>query len=218
MKTTIPEIIAAMRASMIPPQSRGLWAVGRFEITPFREKVLGKMLKFGKVPGVPAVGTYTFLWCLTEDSLQQATRETPGECVMNDFDYELRKHLEFICKASGRVLVTGLGLGCVVRGLLAAARVEHIDVIERSPEVIEMCGSSVADPRVTIHQADAREFTPACEYDFAWHDLFSAEGEPHLQVIHMELFARFCDRAAVQGAWNMRRADRRLMAATGGFF
>lgn len=214
----INKILSAMQADMIQPQSIGLWTVGRLEITPFREKVLAKMKSLGNVPDAPKAGWYTFLWCLTESSLHRATKEQPGECVMNDFDYELRKHLEFICKARGRVLVTGLGLGCVVRGLLAAGRVDHIDVIERSPEVIEMCGASVADPRVTIRQADAREFKPSGRYDFAWHDLFSADGEPHLNLIHMELFKRFRRWARVQGAWNMPRRHRQALAETGRFF
>lgn len=215
---SIPQIIASMRADMIAPHSIGLWTVGRYEITAFREKVLAKMHSIGKVPGAPKAGYYTFLWCLTEASLHRATKEMPGECVMNDFDSELRKHLEFISKAHGRVLVTGLGLGCVVRGLLTAGRVDQIDVIERSAEVIEMCGPSVADPRVAIHQADARDFRPKGRYDFAWHDLFSADGEPHLQLVHMELFKRFRRWARVQGAWNMPRRHRRALAQTGRFF
>lgn len=214
----IEKILAAMRADMIEPQSVGLWTVGRLKIDEFRRQVLSIKHKQREVPGIPSCGEYTFLWCLTEASLHRATKEIPGECVMNDFDYELRKHLEFICKSRGRVLVTGLGLGCVVRGLLAAGRVEHIDVVERSPEVIEMCCASVADPRVTIHQANAREFKPKGRYDFAWHDLFSADGEPHLQVIHMELFKRFRRWTRVQGAWNMPRKDRRALAETGRFF
>lgn len=218
MKKTTSEILAAMRAGMIAPQSIGLWTVGRFAIDEFRAKVLALKHRSREVPGAPRCGEYTFLWCLTEASLHQATKEQPGECVMNDFEYELRKHLEFIHKARGRVLVTGLGLGCVVRGLLALGRIEHIDIVERSPEVIEMCAASVADPRVTIHQGDAREFRPKGRYDFAWHDLFSAEGEPHLQVIHMELFKQFRPRVRVQGAWGMPRRHRRLLAETERFF
>lgn len=218
MKINPAEILSAMRAGMIPSQSIGLWTVGRFEITTFREQVLAKMHSLGEVPGAPKAGIYTFLWCLTDKSLHHATKESPGECVMNDFDYELRKHLEFIYRARGRVLITGLGLGCVVRGLLAAGRIEQIDVVERSPEVIAMCGDSVADPRVAIHLMDARERLPEGDYDFAWHDLFSAEGEPHLNLIHMDLFARLRRRVRMQGAWNMRRADRRLLAKVGRFF
>jgi hypothetical protein len=40
---------------------------------------------------------------------------------MNDFPQELKKHLDFVLRARGRVLVTGLGLGCVVRGLYREA-------------------------------------------------------------------------------------------------
>ena len=40
------------------------------------------------------------------------------------------RHLPIWLSARGRVLVTGLGLGCVVRGLLASTCVTHVDCIE----------------------------------------------------------------------------------------
>jgi hypothetical protein len=60
----------------------------------------------------------------------------------------------------GRVLVGGLGLGVVVRMLMANRNVSQIDVIEKSPEVIELVGKHVrrSDPRVRIHQGDLGEF------------------------------------------------------------
>lgn len=214
----IADILQAMRADSIPSRSAGLWTVNRIVVDEWRQRCLTALHGTGDVPGVPPLGTYTHLWCLTENSLNRVCREFPGENVMNDFPYELKKHLQFIMAARGRVLVTGLGLGCVVRGLLAAGRVQHVDVVERSAEVISLCADSVADPRVTIHKMDARHELPPGRYDFAWHDLFSADDEPHLQVIHMELFARLSARVAMQGAWAMPRRHRRALAKTGGFF
>jgi hypothetical protein len=55
------------------------------------------------------------------------------EVVMEDSPRELRRHLPIWMHAHGRVLVTGLGLGCVVRGLLASPHVEYIDVAKSTP-------------------------------------------------------------------------------------
>lgn len=213
MKTA--DILRAMRADMIEPASDGLWTVNRIEVDQFVQKCLSVHYSNKRVPGVPPLGTYTHLWCLTEASIGRAYAKYPGENVMNDFPYELAKHLEFIMRARGRVLVTGLGLGCVVRGLLARGAANEIHVVERSEHVIRLCGASVADRRVTIHRMDARHELPPGKFDFAWHDLFSADDEPHLQVIHMELIGRLVGRVKVQGAWAMPRRHRRPLREMG---
>lgn len=59
-----------------------------------------------------------------------------------------------------RARVTGLGRGCVVRGLLARPQVEHIDVVEIDVGVLDMVGPSFAgEPRLMIHQGDALTYT-----------------------------------------------------------
>jgi len=129
---------------------------------------------------------------------------------MNDFPKELKKHLEFIRRARGRVLVTGLGLGCVIRGLIANDKVDHIDVVERSRDVIKLCWPWAVDarlfkiqPLVTLHQMDANRQLPPGTWDYAWHDLWSdpERGERHLQVLHSKLFTKLHKRVRVQGAW-----------------
>src|SRR5271154_6313451 len=56
-----------------------------------------------------------------------------GEIVMEDSRTELCRHLPIWWRARGHVLVTGLGLGCVARGLLANPAVEHVTVVEIDP-------------------------------------------------------------------------------------
>lgn len=143
---------------------------------------------------------------------------TSWEVVMEDSTAELARHLPIWLVARGRILVTGLGLGCVVRGLLASPRVEHVDVIELDADIIRAIGPEFdEEPRVTIHNGDALTVDLVGAWDFAWHDIWSdtsAGGEP-LHKLHIQLFERFLDRAAVQGAWMLPRVAKRAIRRTG---
>src|SRR5690349_23120864 len=127
-----------------------------------------------------------------------------GYTVMDDSDTELSRHLEAVNHAHGRVLKTGLGMGCFVRMCLTKPDVEHIDVVEINENVIQHFGAEFADnPRVTIHQADAFEFPLAKgPWDFAWHDIY-CDGNDGLQVLHVKLIKRYKDAATTQGAWGL---------------
>lgn len=136
---------------------------------------------------------------------------TDGEVVMEDSACELRKHLPIWLHASGRVLVTGLGLGCVVRGLLTKPEVKHIDVVEIDADVLRVIGSEFSrDERVALHHGDALTIDLPGRWDFAWHDLWT-DGDVHLQRLHAQLFVRFNKRAGRQGAWAFPRDVARTM-------
>lgn len=140
----------------------------------------------------------------------------PRDVVMEDSFFELRKHLPIWLTAHGRVLKTGLGLGCVVRGLLANPAVTHIDVIEIDADIIRVVGAEfMGNPRVTIHHADALQFdTTGHRWDFAWHDIW-CPGNEGLQVLHAELMKRFQGAAAQQGAWQFPRFVKRACSRMG---
>jgi DNA invertase Pin-like site-specific DNA recombinase len=112
---------------------------------------------------------------------------------------------------SQRVLVSGLGLGCVVRGLLAKPEVEHVDVVEISRSILSLVGREFDDnPRVSVHYGDAEliRWPRRTRWDCAWHDVWSErEG---LAVVHARLMARYDGRVRVQGAWQFPREVKRL--------
>lgn len=92
-------------------------------------------------------------------------------------DAEWRDHRRVLNVAHGRVVVTGLGLGCVVRAMLSIGRVTHVTIVERDPDVIklvwprleERCGAD----RVSLHVADAlTDPIPPGRWDLAWHDIW----------------------------------------------
>lgn len=226
MNTT--PILEAMRADDVPARAAGLWVVRKQTLTM-------KMCQIDAAanPDKPFTppGTYTFLERWTEATIfgkwtstaGEVDKHRRGELVMNDIPSELRKHLDFVMKARGRILVTGLGLGCVVRGLLYRGNCDEIHLVERDASVIELCAAAVRDRRVVIHHADATRWLPEGRFDYAWHDLWADpdKNEPGLQAIHMRLMADLHRRCPNQGAWAMPRKytkrlpELRLKAKTG---
>lgn len=206
--TPIGYILAARVPRSLPPQEFGLWQIERIAadgaaINP-REKSMGALMV-----GFP---DYTLLRRFTCANIHLAH----GEIVMEDSVIELSRHLPIWMAARGRVLVTGLGLGCVVRGLLANPMVRRIDVVEIDPDIVRVIGPEfAADPRVMIHLGDALKirWSPDTRFDFAWHDLWK-EGRG-LQLMHAELIIRLRGIAGRQGAWAFPRTFAKLWARKG---
>ena len=132
---------------------------------------------------------------------------TIPDIVMEDSPRELRRHLPIWMHGKGHILKTGLGLGCVVRGLLTKADVEHISVVEIDKDIIRIIGEEFKDNnRVSIYHADALEFdyNSIPKLDFAWHDIWVPENDG-LQILHGQLLKRLCNDHITQGAWAMPR-------------
>jgi len=196
-------LISAMRALHIrAPQDAGLWAIERRPIHP---SILAQGL-FDAYPDVDRVMTTLHRW--TDATLYLGQ----GEAVMSDDPRELRRHLPILFAARGRILISGLGLGCVVRGLLTNPRVTHIDVVEVSRDVLTMVEPYFrGERRVAIHEGDALTipWPSGTTWDFAWHDVWSET--PGTQVVHAQLVLRYrrMVTAGQQGAWMFPREFKR---------
>lgn len=193
--------IALMRAAKVPltvqPREFWPWAITRERVTSAED-----LLRVGsdQLTGLSRLDSIAAL------HLQH------GEVVMEDSFRELRRHLPIWMAAHGRVLKTGLGLGCVVRGLLAVPEVTHIDVVEIDQKIIDVVGAEFAgDPRVTITHGDALELRPdGRRWDFAWHDIWT-EGNDGLQGLHARMMRNLHPVVGQQGAWAFpRQIARRL--------
>lgn len=144
----------------------------------------------------------------------EKTDRIHGDVVMEDSFNELARHMPIWLAARGRVLITGLGLGCVVRGLLANPDVDHIDVVEKDAGILRVIGPEFTDhPKVSLHHGDALtfEFPPDVNWDYAWHDLW-VDGTG-LQGFHIQLFTLYAERVYRQGAWMLPRWVPRLCRA-----
>lgn len=202
----IEQYLTAMKADAIPAAWSGLWFTVKLHLT---EPKCG--LRHGKPLMCPA-GDYTYLYRLTDSTMYT---NPPGDLVMEDTEFELKTHIGFILKAYGSVLITGLGLGCVIRGLLQNPRVEHVTCIENSKDVLKLVQPYMPTERLTIIEADALQWT--CEntqkFDCAWHDLWTDRdsGEPHLDIWHARLLKNCAKTAKHQGAWALNRKAKKLL-------
>lgn len=200
--TRVDEFIGAVQVA-------GDWCIDRFTVSDL-DGVQDYWRSFGDGGGrYTPPGNYIRLYTTDPDA--------GFTTMMSNTPDEMRDHIEFMEAASGRVLVHGLGLSCVVSGLLANEDVTHIDVVEKDPAIISMVGPAYRDdPRVTIHEGDAMTYEWADEsWDFAWHDIWAkisadnlgGEGaSPEYGISYMDLLLRFRDRVGVQGAWALERA------------
>ena len=195
------KILENMKATKIPEGVHGLWTIKKYENNP----VLNKSYKNRTKKDLPE-GTYTYLYRATIENLHLEH----GECVMEDTPKELNTHLNFVLRAKGNILITGLGLGCVVRGLLFKKDVTKITIIERDKSVLSLVAPYMPkDERLNIVEADAIEWTKnnTENFDFAWHDVWDDKDndEKPLPLIHSDLMINLLKTVKRQGAWGMTR-------------
>lgn len=94
------------------------------------------------------------------------------ELWMSNCSEEMSLIQRVIKTAKGNCFVGGLGLGLIVRELLKKKDVEHIDIVEINPEVIEKCSTRVKDERVMVWEGDAKKLFPNPLYDWIYFDIW----------------------------------------------
>ncbi len=204
------KLLEAMKADAIPAGESGLWWITK---TKLEENT--KAVRRGK-PVLLPFGSYTALYRLTESTIYV---DRPGEVVMEDTPFELKTHLGFVMKAHGNVLITGLGLGCVIRGALANPNVKHVTCIENSEDVLKLVAHHMPLKRLTIIKADALEWSDknTQKFDCAWHDLWTDQdnGQPHLDHWHGRLLVYCSKFVKQQGAWGFNRQMKTMLVRKG---
>lgn len=210
MDIDVDALLLAARADDIPEGWSGLWYIRKDTFSKPMPGVRGK----DKLILDP--GTYTYLRRLTDSSIFNSP---PGELVMEDSIHELRSHLNFMVKAHGEVLITGLGLGCVVRGVLANPNVRSVTCIEKSKDVLALVRPYMDNENLTIIQANALNWTAdnRRNFDCAWHDLWvnNDEDKTSLDLLHAQLVMNCIDFVKWQCAWNIDRTVKKMMAGRG---
>jgi hypothetical protein len=124
--------------------------------------------------------------------------------VMSDTPAEWLDALPYITRLAEarRVLINGLGLGMVLRAVLKSAVVQHVDVVELSPDVLRLVAPSYPDPRVTFHQDDAYTVTwpKDARWDAAWHDIWPDLNTDNLPLM-AKLHRKYAKRVGWQASW-----------------
>lgn len=198
------------------PQKRGRWEIGRFEITD-QDLVRDYLRAHGDGKGRYSASVGEFI------KLERIIKKDDGgetlQLVMSNTFQEMVDHADVLTNAWGYVLVNGLGLSCVVSGLLAKPEVKHIDVVEIEQDVIDLVGPAYEhDERVTIHQGDAYNFPweSGRRWNYVWHDIWTEIAPHNLTdpekaehgITYEMLHRRFGQRADQQGSWAFKDALR----------
>lgn len=102
-----------------------------------------------------------------------------NEIVMSDTPAEIEDFLPFLRRAEGNVLLNGLGLGCLLQALLRKDDVEHVTVIEKSTEVINLVYEHYLDKysaynfHVINDDALTYKFDKHETFDCVFHDIWN---------------------------------------------
>lgn len=189
----------------------------------------------------------TYIRLMLPRTEEQSARMDEDQCVdekwytmMSDTPDEANDHAEVIHMAwnwGGRVLIHGLGLGCVLNAVLASPEVEHVDVVEVSADVIRLVGPYYQDHidagRLTIHHDSCltKKWPPGTGWTIVWHDIWSSIDEDNLVddaeaewgISYATMHRKFGGRCFWQGSWGlaqarwMRKEERKLESARKGF-
>jgi hypothetical protein len=181
---TDADYMRLMRADVVPVGAHGLWTIDRFD--------LAAPLDMRGV--VAPAGRYTSL-----RRLEEAT-DGPGDCGlvwrtwMSDVPAETETALPFLHVAHGDVLVTGLGLGTILRALVEKPEVRLVTVVELNPAVLALVGPTYADhPKIQLVPGDALTVDLGETFDCAWHDIWPticAKNLPEMFKLRDRFFVR----------------------------
>jgi hypothetical protein len=180
----------------LPEGSAGPWSIRKFEVDQTGAELFNmRQIIHGMSHRMVKPGVYTKLV------------HTERGIVMSDTPAELQDHLqplhEFMRPTTRRVLIAGLGLGCVLRGALTQAHIEQIDVVEIDPEVIALVQPHYVDPRLTIHQADifTWKIPKDAYWDVVWLDVWDVISSDNLADMG-RLGRRFARKCGWKGYWS----------------
>lgn len=157
------------KVPVLPDQTIGHWRRETFEITESEARLAN--IRLGSRGVKP--GTYTRLRDLR-------VPDNMG-VMMSDTHAERDDHAAFALVCSGRVLITGLGLGMVAYALARREDIEHLTIVESEQDVIDLTAPALLaahGDKITIVHHDAyswRGWEPRT-YDWAWHDVWIAMG------------------------------------------
>lgn len=177
----------------VPDGVSGDWSVETFEVkeNEFSQRI--SLLKTGR--GVP------------EGKYKRLMRN--GTCVMSNTPDEIRDFIGFVWKASGSILVNGLGIGVLLKALLNKTDVTDITVIEKSEDVIKLVAETyLSDKRVTIINADAFDYVPpkGKVYNAVWHDIWDYICSDNLEEMK-QLHRKYGKKAEYQESWCRVRCE-----------
>lgn len=129
-----------------------------------------------------------------------------GRVVMSDTMAEVADHATPVRRAKGNCLIAGLGIGVVLQALLRKEIVEHVTVIEKNQDVIDLVEPHYKDlfgcDRFDIICADIFHWKSpkGMKYGMAWFDIWPSLCTDNLLEMH-KLHRKFGRCAKWKGSW-----------------
>ena len=134
-----------------------------------------------------------------------------GGLMMSDTPKERMDHWRFVDKATGNVLISGLGIGMCVHAVLLKPEVTSVTVLEISEDVINLVAPYYTkDKRVTVIHTDAMSWKPpkCVMYDAVWHDIWDdicTDNLPEMATLNR----RYSRKARWKGCWSQNELRQR---------
>lgn len=183
----------------VPDGKKGNWEVSSFTITEEQAKFENMRAMFSSSSRPIRPGNY-----------KRLTRN--GAVIMSNTPAEISDHMVFIrrCRnVGGRVLINGLGLGVALKAILESDKVESVDIVEVSKDVIDLVGPTYTqDPRVNIIHCDALQYKcPRNDYTSVWHDIWDEICADNLESMKM-LHRKYGHKTQWQGSWARSLCER----------
>jgi hypothetical protein len=189
-ETLLPVTAPEYFRSDVPAGTSGEWVIEKFEFPerPYDPTADPRPECFKYRPG-----TYTSL------------RRGPEQFMTDLYDewWTQRDGIAEALARGGDVVITGLGIGMVAEAILrpAHSRVNHVTIVELSPDVIALVApylQSRYPGRIDVVEASALTWEPPAgkRFTVAWHDIWPNPHGPEVRG-DMELleqrYGRFCD-------------------------
>jgi hypothetical protein len=169
-------------------------------------------------------GNYVKLLKLQRSHRNELDAPPEWETVMSDSPDEMNDHADVLLNATGKVLIHGLGLGCVLNCLLHKSDVTEIDVVEIDPQVVDL----VANYYLAIARGYGKKLniiTDSCidvqwprntHWNYVWHDIWSTisamnlrqSDDPEHGISYELLHRKFQNRCDRQGSWAFNQAKK----------
>ena len=141
-----------------------------------------------------------------------ACLKVDGQIMMSDTTFERATAHEFLTRAHGAILITGLGLGMVLHPLIKNPRVTGITVVENNENVINLVQRTVPPYprpgcRVRLLHSDAFWWRPSNQrFNTIWHDIWPTICTANLKEVAKlkRRYGQWLDRDDPdrwQGAW-----------------
>lgn len=187
----------------MPTAKRGPWQITKFSVTKEQAKAHWfRSAMSGQGERAVDAGHYTKL-----------EHEQRG-VIMSDTPAEIRDHWEIYHKATGHVLINGLGLGVIAVACLKKPEVDKVTIIEIDPDVIALVGPHLKKQfgkRVEIIQESAFDYQPpkGIRYGAVWHDIWDAICLDNWEE-YKKLHRKYGRRTDWQGSWGRYYLKRQL--------